>query len=87
MNKNLFGNDRLGDYPTSPGHRGVVTSIEAAQAIAPKAPTWRDRVLAYIDECGCYGATADEVCAALTCHFRTTPAANFRAAKAGQGGR
>ena len=48
-------------YPATPGHKGTAeTSRAAAQAIAPKAKTLRDRLLAHF-ECGKF--TADEACA------------------------
>lgn len=38
--------DYLNPYPETPGHRGVATSIEAAQAIAPGAENLRGAILA-----------------------------------------
>ena len=72
MDKDLFGQDIAPDYPNGPGHRGIETSIKAAVAMAPKAATWREKVLDHIDGMGAFGATADEVCAAIGCHYRTS---------------
>jgi hypothetical protein len=49
------------EYPDAPGHRGVDTSIEAADAIAPV--TGRLRKLAYslIEAAGATGLTNDEL--------------------------
>jgi hypothetical protein len=45
----LFGlADMPAAYPEVPGAKGRETSVAAAQAIAPRAPTLRERVLAEI---------------------------------------
>jgi len=48
-----------------PAQRHSATSVEAAQAIEPRAATLRRRVLDYLRECGDRGATRQEVEAAL----------------------
>lgn len=47
----------LSSYPSSPGFKRAGTSEEAAKAIAPKAATLRDQVLAALKE---HALTADE---------------------------
>lgn len=49
-------------YPHVPGHRGVSSSIEAAEKIAPKVHTMRDRVYGIIKVCGQNGITVEELC-------------------------
>ncbi len=53
------------DYPAAPGHRGVDTSVEAAEAIGSVAGRLRKRVFAVIAETGAAGATTDEIADAL----------------------
>ena len=53
------------DYPRTPGWRTPVTSIEAAEAIAPGAKLLRDKVLRAIRAAGAFGLTADEAAARL----------------------
>lgn len=50
-----------GHYPTLPGHRGVDTSIRAAEEIAPAAGTLRAKVLAAIKATGAEGLTTNEL--------------------------
>lgn len=52
--------DLFNDYPNSPGHRGVSTSIEAAEAIAPAAPVIRERVFRAVSAAGPNGLTVME---------------------------
>ena len=52
-------------YPDAPGHRGVDTSIEAANAIAPKLGRLQRLAEATIREAGDGGLTADELAARL----------------------
>ena len=49
------------DYPDEPGHRGVDTSIEAANAIAPIQGRLQRMVLLAIQEAGVRGLTAQEI--------------------------
>jgi hypothetical protein len=56
--------DAVGEYPDSPGHRGVETSIAAADAVAPSLGGLQRLVLDAIKGRGSAGLTADE-CAAL----------------------
>lgn len=48
-------------YPVSPGHRGVETSIEAASGIAHKLGRLQRMALEAIREAGFAGLTADEL--------------------------
>jgi hypothetical protein len=52
-------------YPDTPGHRGIETSVEAADAIAPA--TGRLQTMAYgaIRAAGPQGLTADELAAVI----------------------
>jgi hypothetical protein len=54
-------------YPDAPGHRGVGTSIEAADAMAPKLGRLQKLALAAIRARGARGLTADELAEALSC--------------------
>jgi len=47
-------------YPDAPGHRGVRTSIEAADAVAPKLGRLQRMVHDAIASRGAFGLTADE---------------------------
>ncbi len=49
------------DYPHAPGHRGVDTSIAAAEAFAPKQKNHQFVVCAAVERAGAHGATSDEV--------------------------
>lgn len=51
----------LAHYPDSPGHRGVDTSVEAADAIAPRQATLQRQVLDVIVDAGDHGATTNEI--------------------------
>ncbi|MBP6363764.1 MAG: hypothetical protein KA329_09615 [Novosphingobium sp.] len=48
-------------YPNAPGHRGVVTSIDAAIALKPKLGRLQQQALAAIRDAGQNGLTADEL--------------------------
>lgn len=48
-------------YPDAPGHRGVETSVAAADAIASSLGRLQKMALAAIKSRGAYGATADEL--------------------------
>lgn len=48
-------------YPSSPGSRGIDTSIEAADAIAPNVPSLQRLALAAIRKAGAVGLTTDEL--------------------------
>jgi len=52
-------------YPDAPGHRGVDTSIAAADALAPKLGRLQRMAEAAIRDAGESGLTADEVAARL----------------------
>lgn len=52
-------------YPDSPGHRGIDTSIETANAIASIAGPLRRLVYAEIHRAGGAGLTTDEIADAL----------------------
>ena len=61
----LFGYTEPERYPDGPGHRGIDTSIEAAEAVAPKCGRLQKLVLAAITGRGALGATTDELAADL----------------------
>lgn len=52
-------------YPDVPGHRGVDTSIAAAEAVKDRAKILREKCFAYVKRWGMTGCTADECAAAL----------------------
>lgn len=52
-------------YPAEPGHRGVDTSIAAADAIAVVAGPLRGLVYKAVFTAGAYGLTTDEIATAL----------------------
>jgi len=52
-------------YPDTPGHRGVETSVAAADDLAPKLGRLQRRAEKAIREAGCLGLTADELAAQL----------------------
>jgi hypothetical protein len=58
--KDLFGHETPAKYPDAPGHRGVETSIEAAEAIKPKHGPLQRLTLDAIASRGAFGLTADE---------------------------
>lgn len=49
------------EYPDAPGHRGIATSIEAAESIAPKLGRLQRLALGAIASRGAVGLTADEL--------------------------
>lgn len=48
-------------YPDSPGHRGVDTSIEAAEDIAPRVGRLQKMALDHIGAAAFHGCTCDEL--------------------------
>lgn len=56
----LFGYIEPDRYPDAPGHRGVDTSIEAAEAVQPRCGRLQKLTLELVASRGAYGATADE---------------------------
>lgn len=54
-----------GTYPDTPGHRGVDTSIAAADKVAGIAGPLRRMVYRAVHEAGSRGLTTDEIAAAL----------------------
>lgn len=52
-------------YPDAPGHRGVDTSITAADALAPKLGRLQRLAAAAFHDVGANGLTADELAARL----------------------
>lgn len=52
-------------YPNAPGHRNVQTSMEAADALAPKLGRLQRLALATVRNAGWIGLTADELAALL----------------------
>jgi hypothetical protein len=61
----LFDFEPSSDYPETPGHRGVDTSIAAAADIAPKLGRLQRMAEDTIRSAGRYGCTADELAAHL----------------------
>ena len=53
------------NYPDEPGHRGLQTSIEAADRVATIAGPLRRMVYRAVHEAGDNGLTTDEIAAAL----------------------
>ena len=47
------------NYPANPGFKTSGTSAAAAESMAQSAPVLRDRVLAYLKQCGYAGSTPD----------------------------
>lgn len=56
----LFGHEAPAEYPDAPGHRGVQTSMEAAEAVAPKCGRLQKLTLEAIASRAAFGLTADE---------------------------
>jgi hypothetical protein len=52
-------------YPDTPGHRGVDTSIEAANDIAPDLGRYQRSALSFIRAAGDAGLTAEELAGAM----------------------
>lgn len=52
-------------YPDAPGHRGIDTSIDAADALAPALGRLQRLAETTIRAAGSYGLTADELAARL----------------------
>jgi hypothetical protein len=52
-------------YPEAPGHRGVDTSVAAADAMAPKLGRLQVMAAEAIRDAGDHGLTADELAARL----------------------
>jgi hypothetical protein len=57
----LFGHLETAEYPDAPGHRGIETSKEAADALAPKLGRLQKLALERIRAAGAHGLTADEL--------------------------
>jgi hypothetical protein len=55
----------MSDYPNEPGHRGVETSVEAADAIASVSARLQRLALRAIHAAGTDGLTADELAATV----------------------
>lgn len=68
----LFGFQPPATYPDIPGHRGVDTSIEAAETMAPKCGRLQRMTLDAIASRGTHGCTADEVSQLLGVDHRST---------------
>ena len=64
----------LFSYPTSPGHRGIPTSVEGAKHIQPKVGTMYDRILEHLDGMGRWGATNCELREIIGCENGTMSA-------------
>lgn len=67
----LFGYVPPAEYPDTPGHRGVDTSIEAAEAVAPKCGRLQRLTLAAIRDAGSSGLTFEEAAERLELDFRS----------------
>ena len=63
--RDLFGNAPPVVYPDAPGHRGVATSIAAADDLAPKLGRLQRLGEEAIRAAAFYGATADELAECL----------------------
>ena len=61
MNAHTPDDFDLFQFPHVPGHRGIDTSIEAAEAIAPSAGFLQGLVLAAVTEAGPNGVTVVEM--------------------------
>lgn len=61
----LFGHEPPPEYPNAPGHRGVETSIEAGEAVAPKLGRLQAMAERSIRDAGSLGRTADELAECL----------------------
>ncbi|MFP5328876.1 MAG: hypothetical protein ACLGHC_01895 [Alphaproteobacteria bacterium] len=57
--------DQSPAYPDAPGHRGVDTSIDAAESVAPKLGRLQKLTLEAIKSRGAQGLTADEAAEVL----------------------
>lgn len=58
--RGLFGTPEPNRYPDTPGHRGIETSVEAAESVAPKCGRLQKLTLKAIRDRGAFGLTADE---------------------------
>lgn len=58
-------NDQTPRYPHTPGHRGVDTSMEAAEAMQPHVGRIQRMVLAAVTDAGEKGLTSEECCGVL----------------------
>jgi predicted transcriptional regulator len=67
----LFGNPEPQRYPDAPGHRGVDTSIEAAETIAGKLGTLQQLALRAIHDRARDGLTFEELAEAVDRDFRS----------------
>ena len=54
--------DQSSKYPNAPGHRGIETSMKAAESIAPKLGRLQALTRHAIRLAGCNGVTAHELC-------------------------
>lgn len=63
--RDLFGNPEPTEYPDAPGHRGVETSVEAAESIAPRCGRLQKLTLEAVASRGPFGLTADEAAEVL----------------------
>jgi len=61
----LFGKPEPLEYPDSPGHRGVETSVAAAEAVAPNLARLQQLALRAIEARGRFGLTTDELAETL----------------------
>jgi hypothetical protein len=71
FDRDLFGHPLRGKYPNSPGHRGIDTSMGAANALASSLGPLQSLTFSYIAGCGASGATSDECAAGLGLDRRT----------------
>lgn len=70
-------------YPEAPGHRGIDTSIEAAEGVAPKAHTVRQQVYEMISDAGLHGQTTEELATRLGIDYGTVQPRTSELKKAG----
>lgn len=55
----------MSGYPDAPGHRGIDTSIAAAEALLPALASMQSQALRAIRDAGERGLTSDELAAVL----------------------
>jgi hypothetical protein len=63
--RSLFDRSAPSKYPDAPGHRGIDTSIAAAEAVAPKLGRLQKLALDAIRNRCAFGLTADELAEVL----------------------
>ena len=67
----LFGHSEPDRYPDAPGHRGIETSIEAAESFAPKIGRLQRIALDAVGKRAAFGLTFDEAAEVSGFDFRS----------------